>query len=152
MPIDPLVAAKYLARLSGYRVTNLQLQKLLYLADMVYTGSRGERLLAGDFEAWDYGPVLPEVYHACKYRGSKPVTENTFLMVPDLDENTEEARILRQTWERMKDKTPGQLVRNTHWCKGAWSKRYVPGARGIRITTEDMLEEYRNRVGERAAG
>jgi len=149
MTIKPDAAAKYLAKLSGYTLSNLKLQKLLYLADMAYTGTKGERLVSEDFEAWDYGPVLPSVYHMCKYRGSKPITEAAFLFADDLDEDSPEADMLRKVWQVLKDKSPGELVQNTHWCKGAWHKRYVPGAHGIKITTEDMREEWQARNAER---
>ncbi len=146
MPIDPKVAAKYLAKLSGWRLSNLPLQKLLYLADMVYTGTSKKRLLAGNFEAWDYGPVHPEVYHHCKYKGAKPLTETTFIGVPDLDENSAEAKFLRAVYDKFGSYTSGQLVRITHAPKSAWYKRYTPGARGVQILTEDMIEEYEKRA------
>jgi len=145
MTVNPGAAAKYLAKLSGYTLSNLELQKILYLADMAYTGAHGERLINENFEAWDYGPVLPSVYHICKYRGSKPITESAFLFADDLGDDSPEALMLSRAWQVLKDKTPGELVQNTHWCKGAWHKRYVPGARGIKITKDDMKEEWEAR-------
>ena len=146
MTVNAEAAAKYLARLSGWRLSNLKLQKILYLADLYHTGTHGERLVDEDFEAWDYGPVLPSVYHLCKYRGSKPVPEEAFLFVEDIDDDSEEARALRKAWEALRHRTAGELVGITHWCGGAWHKRYQPGARGIRITTQDMREEWEARM------
>ena len=146
MPIAPEVAAKYLAKLSGWRLSNLPLQKILYLADMVHTGASKKRLLAGNFEAWDYGPVHPAVYHLCKYKGAKPLVEATFIGIPDLDEGSEEAKFLRAVYDKFGNYTSGQLVRITHAPTSAWYKRYAPGARGVQIPTEDMIEEYEKRT------
>jgi uncharacterized phage-associated protein len=137
-------AARHLCELSGWRLSNLQLQKMLYLADMNYVGKTGGRLVSEDFEAWDYGPVLPSLYHQCKSFGSKAVP-NIFWGVPSIA-GRPEANILEVAWENLRDSTPGQLVENTHWEKGAWAQHYVPGLRGVRIPTGDMIEEYRRRV------
>ncbi|WP_209018555.1 Panacea domain-containing protein [Endobacterium cereale] len=137
-------AAKHLCEISGWRLSNLQLQKLLYLADMNFVGATGERLVDEDFEAWDYGPVLPSLYHRCKSFGSKSVPD-VFWGVGSIA-GRPEAEMLDTAWENLKSQSPGQLVENTHWDQGAWAKRYVPGAKGVKIATGDMIEEYRRRV------
>lgn len=147
MAVSAKQAAKHLAKLSNFSLSNLELQKILYIADMAHSGANGKRLISENFEAWDYGPVLPTVYHLCKTFGSKPV-QNVFWGVRDID-GTEEAESLNEAYKVLKDMTPGQLVQNTHWPHGAWYKRYSPGARGVKITTQDMIEEYERRIGKR---
>lgn len=142
--ISPSSAAKYLCQISGWRISNLQLQKLLYLTDMNYTGQTGQRLLDEDFEAWDYGPVLPSLYHQCKSFGSKAVPD-IFWGVSSI-EGSNEAVWLNVAWQNLREQTPGQLVENTHWEGGAWAKHYAPGAKGVKIPTGDMIDEYRRRV------
>lgn len=137
-------AARHLCELSGWSLSNLQLQKMLYLADMNFVGGTGDRLISEDFEAWDYGPVLPSLYHQCKPFGSKPVP-NIFWGVPSIS-GSREADMLNVAWENLRDRTPGQLVENTHWEQGAWAQHYAPGRRGIRIPTGDMIDEYRRRT------
>lgn len=137
-------AAHYLCQLSGWKLSNLQLQKMLYLADMNFVGQGRGRLVDEDFEAWDYGPVLPTLYHACKAFGPKPIP-NVFWGAEDIS-GTPEAEMLAIAWEKLKGQNAGRLVENTHWSGGAWAKRYVPGAKGIRISSEDMVDEYRNRT------
>lgn len=143
--IHPLLAAKHLCRQSGWRVSNLALQKILYMADMNYVGLTGQRLIDESFEAWDYGPVLPTVYHRCKPFGAKPIPD-IFWGIGNID-GTPEAKMLDEAWEHLGDMSPGQLVENTHWEGGAWARHYVPGARGVQIPTADMIEEYGRRVG-----
>ena len=54
-------------------VTNLSLNKLLYFAQGHYLAQTGELLFEDDVEAWNYGPVVPTVYHWCKAFGSAPI-------------------------------------------------------------------------------
>lgn len=137
-------AARHLCELSGWKLSNLQIQKMLYMADMNFVGQGRGRLVDEDFEAWDYGPVLPSLYHTCKAFGAKRVPD-VFWGARDIS-GTPEAEVIEVAWRNLQGQNPGRLVENTHWAGGAWAKRYAPGARGIRITTDDMIDEYRSRV------
>lgn len=147
--ISPSFAAKHLCEKSGWRISNLELQKMLYMADMNFVGTKGRRLIDEDFEAWDYGPVIPSLYRKCKAFGAKPVP-NIFWGIGSIAD-TPEASMLDKAWENLRNRSPGKLVENTHWAGGAWAKRYVPGARGIKIETGDMIDEYRRRVADSAS-
>lgn len=57
----------------GETVTNLKLQKLVYYAQAWFLANYGRPLFKGDFQAWVRGPVLPELYHTYKERGSAPI-------------------------------------------------------------------------------
>src|SRR5690554_2036795 len=85
MGVTALQAAKRACEASGWKLTNLQLQKILYIAQMVYAGKNsGKRLITGDdFEAWDYGPVLPSLYHRVSAFGSGSI-KNIFHGVEDI--------------------------------------------------------------------
>lgn len=139
-------AANYLCGKSGWKISNLQLQKILYMADMNFVGKGNGRLVDEDFEAWDYGPVLPSLYHKCKAFGSKPVPY-VFWGAKDIS-GTPESRILDLAWENLKSVTPGQLVETTHSVKGAWARRYAVGSRQIKIQTQDMIDEYERRTSQ----
>ncbi len=141
-------AACHLCERSGWQLSNLKLQKMLYMADMNFVGQNGVRLLNEDFEAWDYGPVLPSLYQKCKAFGSKPIP-HVFWGAQSIT-GTAEAKMLDLAWENLKSATPGQLVEATHSKLGAWVRRYVPGAKQIKILTPDMIEEYARRT-QRAA-
>jgi len=149
MTIDAISAARYLCEKSGWKLTNLQLQKMLYMADMNYVGKLGERLLDEDFEAWDYGPVLPSLYHHCKAFGSKNLPD-IFWNAEDI-EGTSESEILDAAWKNLKKQPPFKLVSITHSSSGAWVQKYVPGAKQINISTQDMIDEYQRRRAKRTA-
>lgn len=139
-------AAHHLCSRSDWTLSNLQLQKILYIADMNFVGQGNGRLVQEDFEAWDYGPVLPSLYHKCKAFGSKPVP-SIFWGASSI-EGSLEASIIDIAWDNLKSFSPGQLVETTHAGAGAWVQRYVPGAKQIKILTQDMIDEYARRTNK----
>ncbi|WP_424526378.1 Panacea domain-containing protein [Spiroplasma endosymbiont of Glossina fuscipes fuscipes] len=45
------------------RLSNLEIQKLLYFINGNYYAKFGKKLISDKFEAWKYGPVIPHIYH-----------------------------------------------------------------------------------------
>ncbi len=140
--------AKFICERGRWRVTNLQLQKLIYMAQMMYLGRHGARLADADFEAWDYGPVEPELYHKVKMFGSEPI-EDVFLHARRFADDDPRRKTLIEVCDSLLRKRPGELVDITHWSGGAWAKHYVPGSRGISIPDRDITREYRDRLKHR---
>ena len=140
MPVSVLQAAKYMGKLSNWSLSNLEMQKLLYIAHMFHLGDHNNPLVHGNFEAWDLGPVHPVLYHQAKVFGARPV-ENIFRSVSSLKDGTER-NMLDETIKELEDLTGPDLVAITHWEKGAWAKNYKPGVRNIIIPNTDILDEY----------
>lgn len=146
MTVPVLSAAKRLASRSGWTLSNLELQKILYLAHMFYLGRHdGEPLVPGYFEAWDYGPVHPDLYHRVKVFGADPV-QNVFHENADLEPGPERD-ILDEAYDKLGSVGPGGLVNATHRRGGAWDVNYTPGVRHCLIPNRDILREYR-RLGD----
>lgn len=143
MATGALNAARTVCELRNWSVSNLELQKILYIAHMFHLGRTGQPLLVQDFEAWDYGPVVPELYHRVKGFGNAPVG-NVFHWIspvalgPDRD-------ILNECADATRNTTASRLVAITHWDNGAWAKCYRPGVRGIIIPNALIAEEYQAR-------
>lgn len=149
MAITALQAAKLACRASEWNLTNLQLQKILYIAHMLYAGRHDGEPLIGDenFEAWGYGPVLPVVYHHVSAFGNRPV-KNVFHRVEDVDPSSDEGKIIVDAVKRLSSMNPFRLVEITHEPKSAWHHHYQPGRLGIDIPQDDILEEYKNRFAD----
>ncbi|MEJ6849532.1 type II toxin-antitoxin system antitoxin SocA domain-containing protein [Sinorhizobium fredii] len=142
MTVPVLSAAKRLSSRSGWTLSNLELQKILYLAHMFYLGrNNGQPLIPGHFEAWEYGPVHPDLYHRVKVFGSDPV-QNIFHGYRELEESPERD-ILDEAYDSLGKAGPGRLVNATHRRGGAWDINYIPGVRHCTIPNEDILNEYR---------
>jgi uncharacterized phage-associated protein len=149
MTVHVLSAAKRLAMDSGWSLSNLKLQKILYLAHMFHLGRTGEPLVDGSFEAWEYGPVHPDLYHRLKVFGADSV-QNIFYGIGDLVEGPEKA-ILDEAYRDLGKAGPGRLVSATHRPNGAWARNYVPGMRHRVIPNADILKEYQELDNDAAA-
>ncbi|WEK50294.1 MAG: DUF4065 domain-containing protein [Candidatus Kaistia colombiensis] len=145
MTVSASAAARHICAAGNWQVTNLQLQKLLYLAQMLHMGqTRGDRLMNSTFEAWDYGPVDPNVYRRVAMFGARPI-QDVFFGVNAID-GTPEAAVIDEVCGSLISKPAGELVAITHWDQGAWAKNYRSGAKGIIIPDQDILAEYDARV------
>jgi uncharacterized phage-associated protein len=138
-PINVISAAKRLCERSGWTLTNLQLQKILYLAQMLHLGKHGSRLINGEFEAWAYGPVLPVLYSQAKIYGGGPIRE---VFGGGVVFDPERGKMLDDAYDQLGKLSAGRLVSLTHWKDGAWAKYYQPDVRGIKIPDEAIINEY----------
>lgn len=65
--------AKYIiwfCKEKGYSISNLKLQKLLYFVQAQFLITVGRPAFSEEIEAWDFGPVVPEVYQYFRMWGS----------------------------------------------------------------------------------
>lgn len=143
--------AKTFAVISDWSLSNLELNKLCYLAHMIKLGNTdgSAGLVANAFEAWDYGPVCPSLYHKAKVFGSSDVG-NIFHQHSEVIDAADLSAI-NEVWDAVGDHSPGKLVAITHWKEGAWYKNYEAGKKGIVIPNEDILDEFKKRTAPRDA-
>ena len=95
-----------------------------------------------NLKAWDYGPVLPSIYHEAKAFGSARIGRICFRGVPKIETGTTEDIGLIDAWKFLKDDKPADLIKYTHHQGGAWDKNYIPGARRRAISDKDIKDEY----------
>jgi len=142
MSVSVFSAARYLCEQSDWTLSNLKLQKILYLAHMIHLGEHDGPLVREGFEAWNYGPVSPDLYRQVKAFGSEPV-RNVFHGYASPPEGSAVAA-MDEVYAQVGNWTAGQLVRVTHRKDGAWDRTYIPGLLGIPIPNEFILQEYKN--------
>lgn len=68
-----LLIAQYIIRRCnelGRSISNLKLQKILYFVQAEFLVDTGRTCFSDVIEAWDFGPVVPEVYRAYRVYGS----------------------------------------------------------------------------------
>lgn len=71
-----LDVAKYIiwyCKEEGYSISNLKLQKLLYFVQAQFLVMLEHPIFNENIEAWDFGPVVPEVYQYFKLWGSSEI-------------------------------------------------------------------------------
>lgn len=59
---------------NNYALSNLKLQKVLYFVQAQFLVSKNYPCFSETIEAWDFGPVVPVVYHEYKIYGSSSIT------------------------------------------------------------------------------
>lgn len=59
----------------GYSISNLKLQKILYYVQAAFLVERGEKCFNESIVAWEYGPVVEEVYRNYKRYGRSDITD-----------------------------------------------------------------------------
>ena len=118
------------------------MQKMCYLAHMFYLGTHGESLVDGQFEAWDLGPVHPDLYHLVKEFRAGAIGKRVFKPYSSMPDDHKGTRFLD---EAVTDLPRNRLVAITHWEEGAWFKNYRSGIKGIVIPNDDILAEFRKR-------
>lgn len=86
---DLLIDAKGLANLildwaqsDGIKITPMKLQKLLFFCHADYLSLYNISLVRQNFEAWDYGPVIPSIYSEFKSFGSEPIEKRASCFDP----------------------------------------------------------------------
>jgi uncharacterized phage-associated protein len=62
---------------TGESVTHLKLQKLVYLAAGYYAVAKGVPLFDCSIEAWEHGPIVPDLYQNFIEFGGAPISIST---------------------------------------------------------------------------
>lgn len=151
--ISALVIASRFIQLgidSNKPVTPLKLQKILYLAHGIHLAEYGKPLINESIQAWEYGPVIPVVYHAYKGWGNTPITQPSEIGIfiggrfatgiDMLNEETEST--VKIAWEVSKDMSGIQLSSWSHAPGSPWSKNYN-GKVNQSISDESITEYFR---------
>ena len=140
--VNALELAKYILKESSKDLSNLELQKTLYFTELDYIKEFGKSLISNDFEAWQYGPVVRDVY--CEYRNygansiDKPEKET---LSKELTEK--ELKIINQSIEKCNKESYWNLVEKSHREGGAWEKSFKEDKKEI-INKELIKDEAKS--------
>jgi len=116
-----------IAREAGRNLTNMQLQKLVYIAHGYSLAILHQPLLKQRAEAWRYGPVIPVLYNALRQYGAGYVTEPINLIASEKLSETDRALIAAVS--NAYSKFSGtQLATMTHRENTPWQEVYDPQA------------------------
>ena len=142
--MSTFASSKTIFDLKSGQIDHLLMQKFLYLSHMVHLGVYGERLVTGNFEAWAYGPVEPNLYQKLRAYGSSNIAD-IFPEEP-YEEDSKEYNSIKLIMDKLGNATSRRLVAITHQKDGAWSRCYQPGIRGIVIPDAFIRKEFDGRV------
>lgn len=111
----------------GNPLTNMQIQKLVYFAHIIYAVKHdGNRLIAEDWFAWTFGPVEKNLYESLRTYGPSPVT----VPIEPISRNKgdhlaeKEKDVIRKVYKGYGKYTAFQLSELTHLKGGPWYKTW----------------------------
>jgi len=137
---------------NGEKLKPLKLQKLMYYLCAYYQAAYGEPLIDSTIEAWDYGPVIPEIYREFRSFGSGEITRpareydfdsEEFVPVPIPTNDQKLDKLLDFIWNAYGKYSGLQLSDMTHKDGSPWDKtrKANPGIKNADISG-DSLKEY----------
>ena len=120
---------------NGNYISNLQLQKILYFVNLLYLSDNKVFLLEKNenFEAWQHGPVIPEIYREFSINGGMKIYNKKDILDASLkDENGNEIKedkivFIDKTIDYLSKIDPWKLVEYSHSSTGAWYHTYHDG-------------------------
>lgn len=141
-----LAVADYLlhkAEKANASLTPMQIIKLVYLCHGWMLGLHGQRLIEEDVEAWRYGPVIRNLYHAVKQFRANPV-EPPLAGDPEVINkfNAEEKNIMDQVFDIYGKYTGLQLSQLTHTDGSPWHKTRQTSRTGLEVIPNDLIKEH----------
>lgn len=121
-------------------ITNLILQKMLYYIQGYYLKKYNEPIFDNTMEAWQYGPVVPDVYFIYKDNRSEVIRGVT--MKDESSISKDDKIFLNSLLQQLIKINPWSLVRKTH-SESPWEKNFVNGM-NVEISISDMEECFCN--------
>ena len=117
-------------------ISNLQLQKILYFIQLAYCRESGQLLFDEPFEAWTYGPVLPDIYREYASYGGRSIA----LTYDDIDTTSFSQLIgwINDGVDYLRERSPWELVRVTHAEGSPWDR----ACNGEQANRQPIPNEY----------
>lgn len=121
----------------GQPISNLQLQKILYYIQREFL--KNDRIaFADDIQAWQFGPVVPNVYYTFCGFGAMPISVSN---KPAIEMNEQDRRTVDQIVESKRDLRPWDLVKETHKSDGAWAETYQDGKGNYSVISKERIKQ-----------
>ena len=127
-------------------VSPLKLIKLSYFAYAWNLYHNNRKLFEEEIQAWQHGPVIPELYNEYKHYGARNINLDSFdfLNVKDCLQEYEKD-IITSVWNSYKRYSGETMSSATHLEDTPWFDAYEPGKNKI-IPDDSIMEFYREKM------
>ncbi len=148
---DVLDVCRYIISYSQdnrYSISNLKLQKLLYLIQAYFLICINKPCFKDKIEAWSFGPVVPKAYREYKSFGSSSIPKQRWYIKPsgetslfdDYDIKKADKERINAVIDQFKNNSATDLVKITH-AQDPWKNAYKEG-KNKEITTEAIRRYF----------
>ncbi len=121
----------------GELISNLKLQKLLYYVQGYFIAVFGEKLFDNEIEAWQYGPVVRDMYYHFKKNGSSAISLEEGAKIAELNE--EEDSLFNEVLNEYGQYSAIKLMDMTHE-ELPWRKTFKENPQGV--IPFELMEKY----------
>jgi len=155
-----------LAKADGETVSPMKLLKLVFIAHGWYLAFTKQPLIQERVEAWQYGPVVPDLYHSFKQFGNDPITEEAsdwriregkiVLITPRIAPSANDPfassakNLIAKVWQSYGKYSAAQLSSTTHLPGSPWQQTYLPDVRSL-VIPDEVIRAYYENLKEQAA-
>lgn len=140
-----------IAKAKGKCLTPMQLMKLTYIAHGWALVILQFDLFNNRIEAWKYGPVIPNLYHATKSYGRRPIPLDSIGDPQETNVSAQVKTFLESVFERYGQLDGIQLSALTHKSGTPWDAVYRPNVLGIEIPDQLIRKHYSELLSARQA-
>lgn len=148
---------------TGYNVSNLTLQKILYYVQAAFLIEYGEPIFNEPIFAWKYGPVVESVYHQLKIHANDKILDRVefeddiviegdgFYFIekeynPENIIDKDSRVIIDRVFDSKKSKEAFSLVNDTHE-EDPWKNCWKEGYSNIIISIQEIEQYFKENVG-----
>lgn len=146
---------------AGNPLTPLQIMKLVYLAHGWMLAIYDQPLVEEDFEAWRYGPVVPDLYQAMKiYRADalrEPLVLGSIAQIQDGGRirfvpieprpfSVQETWVIEAVYQHFGSWPASKLIQVTHQLGSPWHKVWAPGSWGRKLSTPRIKRFFKGQM------
>ena len=152
------IANEFIARAhrDNKPLTQMQVQKLVYISHGWNLAINGEPLTDDGIYAWDYGPVYPDLWDSLKVYGKRPVERKIKvrdygfgILQPDAEEEvtarglSEQSRaVIDKVYESYSDFKAFQLSALTHQSDTPWHKVFVQDGQKKGLISDQSIRQH----------
>ena len=125
----------------GFPISNLKLQKILYFVQAEFLVSANCPCFFEEIKAWDFGPVIPEVYKKYKVYGGSNIPTLFISNTIKIKEN--EMELINGIVDACADYTASELVDIT-FNQSPWKDNYEAGRNNFipLVEIKDYFSEF----------
>lgn len=140
------------AKDKNIQLSNLQLQKLVYIAHGYFLAWKDKPLIKDPIEAWKYGPVISNIYQVFKvHKSGKIPTDAMDSITINIDDQDVEDCI-SGILDMYGNERPESLIASTHQPNTPWYKQWeVKGGKNYlfsKMDNDDIKNHYRNLLND----
>ncbi len=117
-------------------VNNIRLQQILYCIKKAFI-QQGRLIFGDDFEAWDVGPVIPNVYYYFGGYGAMPICDVYTYKQPDV----KDLETINNITDKIRNAEPWDACKETNKKGGAWHTAHENKTRYQNIIPNDLIKE-----------